>query len=108
MISTKTVAQQALVYVYNLNNCAKEFGFKAEEGWELSLASQFEKAEIEKKYYPTVSAKVLPEILGQLFNMVKTILKQVKSGISNAVDPNTLSTPSLQYLVAYNPNRLRR
>lgn len=44
----QTVELQAKIYVYDLNNCANEYGFKDDEGWELSLANDAEKSEIEK------------------------------------------------------------
>jgi hypothetical protein len=108
MTNTKTTIQQAQIYVYELGNCAKEFGFKADEGWELSAASDAEKTSIEKQYHPVISAKVLPEILSELFNLVRGGLSQVESGITNSKYPNHLPARELQYLVAYNPKRLVR
>jgi len=108
MITAKTIAQEARMYVFDLDNCAKEFGFKADEGWELSLASFEGKRELEKQYYPTISTKGLPEILSPLFNLVKEKLIQVKSGIVNSLDTTKADNVQLQYLVAYNPKRVIR
>ena len=33
------VVFQAKIHAFDLANCAKEFGFKPDEAWELSLAS---------------------------------------------------------------------
>jgi hypothetical protein len=107
-MTEKTIDHQARVYLFDLNNCAREFGFKADEGWELCLASQEEKKALEKQYSPIVSTKVLPEILADLFNSVKTGLSQVKSGIQNSIDVKGNGLRDLQYLVAYNPKRLIR
>ncbi len=106
-MTNQTVEMQAKVYVYDLNNCAKEFGFKADEGWDLNLATVEEKTAIEKDYYPTVSAKVLPEILSELFGLVKAKLTAAKSIIDKKLDTDVSSDSPLQYLVAYNPKRHR-
>lgn len=103
----KAVEMQAKMYVYDLNNCAREFGFKVDEGWELNVATSAERAAIEKKYHPTITAKVLPEILSELFGAVKDRLEQVKADIRNNLNPNNANNSELQYLVAFNPKRIR-
>ncbi len=106
-MTNQTVEMQAKVYVYDLNNCAKEFGFKTDEGWDLNLATLAEKTAIEKDYYPTISTKVLPEILSELFGLVKAKLTVAKSIIDKKSDTETTSGKLLQYLVAFNPKRHR-
>jgi hypothetical protein len=107
-VKNKTVAHQAMVYVYDLNNCASEFGFRADDSWELHIASEGRKKELEKQYYPTVSVKVLPEILLEFSNLVKERLAQMKSGTGNSMDQGNSVDKDLQYLVAYNPKMLLR
>lgn len=92
------------MYVYDLNNCANEFGFTADEGWELNAVSDVRRIEIEKKYYPTVSVKVLPEMLGEFFRLVKDRSAQLKTGIINSVQAANTDR-DLCYLVAFNPKR---
>ncbi|HTI57767.1 hypothetical protein [Mucilaginibacter sp.] len=106
-MTNKIVDFQAKVYVYDLNNCAREFGFKDDEGWELSLATQDERKALEKKYYPIVSTKVLPEILVELFGLVKDKLEQARSNIQNQLDAGNKADSNMQYLVAFNPKRHR-
>ena len=106
-MANQLVEFQAKIYVYDLDNCAREFGFKADEGWELSLATTEERTALEKKYYPTISTKVLPEILAELFGVVKSKLVQAASNIQNKLDVNRVSGHDLQYLVAFNPKRHR-
>jgi hypothetical protein len=65
-MSNKSIEYQANVYVYDLNNCAREYGFKTDDMWELSLATADEKRVFEKQYLPTISAKALPEFLSEL------------------------------------------
>lgn len=100
-MANQTIDLQAKVYMYDLNNCAKENGFKADEVWELHMATDAEKKEIEKKYFPTIATKVLPEILSELFNSVKAMLIQTIS------DSDNISKMDLQYLIAFNPKRPR-
>ncbi|WP_295655011.1 hypothetical protein [uncultured Mucilaginibacter sp.] len=109
-MTKETVEYQAKVYVYDLDNCAKENGFKPDESWELSLATMEEKKAIEKKYFPTIATKVLPEILGELFGLVKAKLIHAKSEMEKKFDSNTLfnKTNEHQYLIAFNPKRERR
>ncbi len=107
-MSNQTVEFQAKMYVYDLNNCAKEFGFKPDENWELSLASASEASDLEKRYYPTIITKVLPEILGELMRVVKVKLIEAKAGFERKFDNGDNSAGrDLQYLVAFNPKRVR-
>jgi hypothetical protein len=101
----EAIEKKAKMYVYDLNNCATENGFKPDETWEFSLATDVEKLAIEKKYFPTISAKVLPELLTELFHTVKAKLTHVKYSGERSGTPAPGS--NLQYLMAYNPNRLR-
>jgi hypothetical protein len=104
----RSLEYQAKEYVYDLNNCASEYGFKDDEGWELSLATDVEKLAIEKKYYPTVSAKVLPETLLELFRIVKGKLIAARSDMERKLDATATGTNiTFQYLVAFNPKRPR-
>jgi hypothetical protein len=106
-MANKTVELQATVYVYDLNNTAREFGFKTDEGWELNVATQEEKTDIEKRYHPTITTKVLPEIISEMFGLVKDKLIQVKSDIRNNLGTTVRPDSNLQYLVAFNPKRPR-
>jgi hypothetical protein len=101
----KTTEHQAKVYVYDLNNCASEFGFKNDEGWQLTAVTDSRKKELEKQYYPTVSVKVLPETLAELFTMVKERALQLRSGFVNAIENANTPDQTLQYIVAYSLNR---
>ncbi len=102
----ETIEQKAKLYVYDLNNCAIENGFKNEEAWEFSMATDQEKIALEKKYFPTISAKVLPEFLSELFHLVKSKLTHAKYSKESSHAHNPAGS-ALQYLIAYNPGRLR-
>jgi hypothetical protein len=107
-MKNQTPEYQAKEYLFDLNNTANENGFKADESWKVSLATAAEKAAIEKNYYPVIATKVLPEVLPGLYRIVKASLKQGLDNAENAMDAKTLVNSGLYYVVAYNPNRLRR
>lgn len=97
-----TIEQQARMYVYDLDNRAQELGFKRDEGWSLRAVALEEKIAIEKQYYPTVSVKALSEKLAELFDLVKGKLEVSKPGFISDLG---LTSPGMEYLVAYNPQR---
>ena len=107
-MSDQTIEFQAKMYVYDLKNCAREFGFKADEDWEISMATSAEKTAIENKYFPTLSASVLPEMLAEMFGSVRFKLTQKLASLENGLDTAAIRRQHLQYVVAYSPNRLRR
>lgn len=104
----QTVEFQARIYVYDLTNCAREFGFRADERWEIGMASSKEKAAIQQRYFPTQSTDVLPEMLAEMMRSVKFKLNQTLTGVETALDTEAIRKQHLQYLVAYSLNRLRR
>ena len=104
----QTPEYQAKEYIFDLNNAANENGFKADESWKVSLATAAEKAAIEKNYYPVIATKVVPEILPGLYRIVKATLRQGMDNLENSMDVQSLVKSQLYYVVAYNPNRLRR
>ena|ERR1700748_3748645 len=98
---------QANLYMHDLTNCAKEFHFKAEEVWKVGLVTNKEKSAIEKKYFPTISVKILPKVLLETFDMVKEKLSQAKSEVESKLTISNISIGKLSYLIAFNPKRER-
>ncbi len=107
-MNTQNTDYQAKEYLFDLNNSASENGFKADESWKVSLATAAEKAVIEKNYYPVIATKVVPEALPGLYRTVKATLSQALDQTESAMDAKNLAKNELYYVVAYNPNRLRR
>jgi len=107
-MNNQTIDYQAKEYLFDLRNSARENGFKADEYWAVGLATAAEKETIEKCYCPTISTRVMPEILLEMFRLVKAALSQNRGTPENAMDAASLAKNQLQYVVAYNPNRLRR
>jgi hypothetical protein len=106
-MSEQTLEFEARVYVYDLQNCAKEFGFKTDENWEIMLASRSEKTTLEKKYFPMLALRVLPESLNEMFNLVKGKMRQTLDATEKKPAEDEIRQRELQYLVAYSAVRLR-
>jgi hypothetical protein len=106
-MSEQTIEIQTKMYLYDLTNLAKEHGFKADDNWEFSMASNADRIKIQKNYYPTAATKMGPEILLQVLNSVKEGLKQSYTRDDSQVDKRTIIADELDYLVAFNPKRPR-
>ncbi|MBC8052635.1 MAG: hypothetical protein H7Y13_06185 [Sphingobacteriaceae bacterium] len=102
----QTVELQAKMYVFDLGNCAKEFWFKDDEDWDLCLASGEQKLELEKKYYPTISKKGIPETLILLHGLVKNRLLKVNPLFLKPGHSEEMSAAP-EFLIAFNRNRRR-
>ena len=98
---------QAKIYAFDLANCAREFGFKPEEAWELSLASNEERSALEKLYFPVISAKILPEMLSEMFGMVRKKLSSAPYNTEENPDTKDIRRQNKEFLVAFNPMRTR-
>jgi hypothetical protein len=101
MIS-KSVESQAREYIYDVKNCASEFGQSTLDGWEFSLVTDAQKTKIEKNYYPTVSAHPAQEALFELFRLVKSKLLLTTSKTENNFDVNSVDK-NVTYLIGFNP-----
>ncbi|MCC8426497.1 hypothetical protein [Mucilaginibacter sp. UR6-11] len=104
----KTPEYLAKEYLFDLNNIAHEYGFKAGESWKIGLATAAEKAAIEKNYHPVISTKVSPEFLPQLYRIVKATFGQALNSAESAMNAKSLIQSALYYVVAHNPGRPRR
>lgn len=107
-MSNQPLEFQARIYVYDLKNCAREFGFKAEEHWVIKAVNSTEKTALERTYFPTISAKVLPEMLAEMLASVKFKLSQQLTGPEKGLDVVRIRQQEMQYLLAYSPARLTR
>ena len=99
---TKSIESQAREYVYDVKNCASEFGQSTLEGWEFNLVTETERKKIEKNYYPTVSAHPAQEALLELFSLVKSKIVLPLNAVSNTFNLSTMDKDAA-YLIAYNP-----
>ncbi|TSD66775.1 hypothetical protein FFF34_005065 [Inquilinus sp. KBS0705] len=103
----QTIENHIRLYLYDLNNIAREHGFKADDVWEFGLVSDAEKTRLQKAYYPTIATKMLPEAVLQVFYAIKSRLNQSSNQSEQHLDKRTIEADSLNYLVAYNLKRPR-
>jgi hypothetical protein len=109
MINEKqTALYKAAEYVYDLANAAAENGFKPGEHWEVQMATAAEKKALEKQYHPTVTTKMLPELINTAFSLVKAQLNQVIKLQAPTAPDRFAAQPEYEYLLAFNTNRIRR
>ncbi|GAC1310688.1 MAG: hypothetical protein NVSMB24_28450 [Mucilaginibacter sp.] len=104
---SKSATLQAREYIYELKNCANEFGFKDEEAWEFSLVTDAEKSIIERGYYPTLSATAEPLVLLELLKLVKDNLFIPKSQHEPKLNARKLAASKINHLIAFNVKRQR-
>ncbi|SDD42225.1 hypothetical protein SAMN05216464_101690 [Mucilaginibacter pineti] len=104
-MAEKSAEVQARDFVYELNNCASEYGFGKEELWEINLVSEKEKEKLEKKYYPTISALIAPEIIPVMEELVKSKLTHTDNKDLPFEEKNIAIKGTSQYLVAYSALR---
>jgi hypothetical protein len=107
IIDKQTIESQTRMYMFDLLNTAKEYGFKGEDNWELSMVTNTERIKIQKDYFPTVAAKIVPEILLQVLHTIKARLNQQAYKGEQKPDERTALNEDLNYLVAFNPKRPR-
>jgi hypothetical protein len=103
----RTIESQAREYVYDLKNCASEFGFNNQDGWQFSLVTDLEKTRIEKEYYPTVSAHPEQEGLFEFLRLVKGKLLLPLSKQEYGFDADSNGHKNLRHLIAFNPKMHR-
>ena len=106
-MAVKSVESQAREYLYDVKNCASEFGQSTLEGWEFSLVTDVEKTKIEKNYYPTVAAHPAQEALLELFRLVKSKVVAPLSTEHNGFDMHSIMNKDVTYMIAFNPKMHR-
>ena len=107
IVDKQVIEKQTRMYMFDLLNTAKEHGFKGEDNWELSMATDTERIKIQKDYYPTIAARIFPEILVQVFHTIKSRLNQSGYPEDRKEGTRTALNEELTYLVAFNPKRPR-
>ncbi len=103
----QSIENQTKMYLYDLMNTAKEHGFKGEDSWQLSMATDTERIKIQKDYYPTIATKVIPEFLLQVYNLTRQRLNQSFTKTDEGANNRSVVNSELSYIVAFNPKRPR-
>jgi len=105
MSITETVGREASLYLFDLQNYARENGCQADNNWQLTRATLDEKRELERSYELIISGKYLPEAIPQIFRLVNSKLNPAE--ILKDAD-SKLSSNTGSYLVAYRTDKLKR
>lgn len=95
----------AILFLFDLQNSAKEHWFKPGEIWELSIADTKEKAALEKGYHPVLSAAGPPKEIEEIYDLVEHQLYPEKK---SAIRVKKYKDTDTIYIVAYNPIRMRK
>jgi hypothetical protein len=95
---------QARTYIFELKNCAGEFGFKA-NSWKLNFATDVEKKSIEKEFHPTLALKVSSDTSAEVFDMVSSAL--IHPDTPAAANPAFLKNEESCFLIAFHPEKKR-
>ncbi len=103
MISS-TINTKTRTYIFELQNCAGEFGFKT-NSWKLDFATDLEKKNIEKEFHPTLSMQVSSANSVAVFDMVSSALTY--PDLSAAHQPVPIQAVDDFFLVAFHPDRKR-
>jgi hypothetical protein len=101
-MADENIIYQTNLFLYDLNNRAKEHWFKTDEKWVLVLATAGEKTAVEKMYFPVVSLEGSSSAISAIAERVDARLnplKQVSYPVIKGNDP--------VWLLAYSPLRLR-
>ncbi|MEO6852244.1 MAG: hypothetical protein ABI203_02660 [Mucilaginibacter sp.] len=101
-MTNQTLESQAREYVYDLKNCASEYGFNNLEGWEFSLVTDVEKTKIEKEYYPTIAAHPAQDALLEFLKLVKSKLLLPLNEEENGFDATSAAHKNIRHLIAFN------
>jgi hypothetical protein len=101
----KSAEVQARDFIYELNNCASEYGFSKDELWEVELVWEKEKIKLEKKYYPTISALIAPEFVPVMLGLVHVKLPQFINEMPVPESKTEIIKGGQQYLIAYSAKR---
>ena len=99
--------QQVNLYLYDLQNEAREHGFKNDDSWTIIMVTDNDRLQLQKNYYPVVSQSLNPDVLWLFLHHVKTKLNQSLSKDEEAADVLTIIRDELKYIVAYNSKRQR-
>ena len=105
-MQNESIALQAKVFLYHLNNANNENGFRATESCKFSQANEEGKAAIEHDFFPTVSCHVDPK---KIHDFTASVLSQLKEQPKvNVTDLNVSIQTGSEYFIAFSPNRVIR
>jgi hypothetical protein len=106
-IDEQAVENKSLMFLFDLQNLAKEHGFKGDDIWELAVLSDRERSLIQKNHHPSAATKISPALLLPVFKLVKSRLGQQLNEDEESLNAKAVLNRELTFLVAYNTKRVR-
>jgi hypothetical protein len=103
------LTSQVNLFLFDLKNEASEHGFKADESWNLQMATEDEILGLKKQHHPLISLRLQPQALLQAYRQVKSKLQQSLSKEDMALTTGDLTIGEKIHLIAYpakNPRSL--
>lgn len=106
-INQQSPENQVNLFLFDLQNEAKEHGFKQNETWTLELASEHEIARLKRFHHPVVSLRLQSSALLEIYKSVKGRLKQALSTADVALTDSDLINNNKMHLAAYPARSIR-
>lgn len=103
-MAAKSSEMQAREFVYDLDNCASEYGFGKEDVWQVHLVTEKDKLKLAKIYYPLMSVPMAAETIPTILSLVQGKLVKF-NGMELPAGKSVVIKDTQQYLVAYNIKR---
>lgn len=102
MSVTETINSQANLYLFDLQNYARENGCYIDDSWQVRQVTFDEKAALERSYQLTLCSKYLPEEITGLLQVLELKLNPMKQASL------TSDKKEGQYLIAFHSEKLKR
>jgi hypothetical protein len=97
---------EALLFEYDLTNLAKEFWFRPDERWELSIVNAKQLTVLSKDYQPVLSISGAPKSIHAIRDIMDEKMQLYKNRSES--DSVISEKDTTLFLVAFNPERLRK
>lgn len=101
------LASQVNLFLFDLKNEACELGFKADESWNLEIATEDEIISLKKQHHPVISIQLQAQALLRAYLQVKNKLQQSLSKNDMALTADELARDQKRILAAYPARSMR-
>ncbi len=98
---------QVELFLFDLRNEASEYGFRADESWNLQIATEDEVVSLKKEYHPVILLRLQPEALLLAYQQIKTKLHQSLTKGDLTLTADELSRDEKRQLAAYPARNIR-
>lgn len=92
--------KQANLFLFDLQNEAREHGFKDDDSWDLQLVTENEMIGLKRQHHLVISLRLQPQALLKVYQQVKSKLQSL-SNTDLALTAGDLSREDKSHLAAY-------